>query len=88
MGAVPIDLAYLAAALGLDGLPDLPGARCSGKQPDWDEWLPHETPESREPRIARAIATCAGCPHAIPAASCATRYPAKRAVACGAASWW
>ena len=48
------------AALGV--IPPLPGARCAGHQPLFDDRVPGETPKQRTERITWAVRECERCP--------------------------
>lgn len=51
------------AALAVLGLPpELPGARCAGRSPQWDLELPGETPDAQAARLNAAVAACHRCP--------------------------
>ncbi|GGU61741.1 hypothetical protein GCM10010178_62400 [Lentzea flava] len=41
---------------------DLPGARCAGQAPDFDDVVPGETPADRAARLEACRAVCTACP--------------------------
>ena len=41
---------------------DLPGARCAGQAPDFDDVVPGETPEDRAARLETCRVVCTTCP--------------------------